>query len=69
MYYESKKKESAMVNQNQMFVTDYYEIVDKLDMLLYLENENKSLLLSFNNIKELNLLNLMNLVNLGLGRL
>jgi hypothetical protein len=47
-----------VVNQNQMFVTDYYEIVDKLDKLLYLENENESLLLSFNNIKEPNLLNL-----------
>ena len=41
-----------MVNQNQMLVTDYYEIVDKLDKLLNLEKDNKSLLLSFNHMKE-----------------
>lgn len=35
-----------------MLVTDYYEIIDKLDKLLYLEKENKSLILSFNHMKE-----------------
>ncbi len=46
-----------MVNQNQMFVTDYYEIVDKFDKLLNLEKDNKSLLLFFKHMKEqLNLL-------------
>jgi hypothetical protein len=41
-----------VANQNQMLVTDYYEIIDKLDKLLNLEKENKSLILSFNHMKE-----------------
>lgn len=46
-----------MVNQNQMFVTDYYKIVDKFDKLLNLVKYNKSLLLFFKHMKEqLNLL-------------
>jgi hypothetical protein len=41
-----------VANQNQILVTDYYGIIDKLDKLLYLEKENKSLILSFNHMKE-----------------
>lgn len=38
---QKKREESAVVNQNQMFVTDYYEIVDKLDKLLNLEKDTQ----------------------------